>query len=153
MPPGICYGRLDLPVQNPAAAQDIAAHLAGVRGQVWTSPAQRCRAVADAIGLHCMDDRLQELDFGAWEGLPWDDVPREALDAWAAHPETFAPPGGENGASLIARVTVFYQALGPGDHVVITHGGPLKVLGALARRQPVDLLTPAPPLGSVEFIA
>jgi alpha-ribazole phosphatase len=152
VPPGTCYGRLDLPVLDAASVQDIAARLTGFRGQVWSSPAQRCRVVADAIGAHRLDDRLQELDFGAWEGLPWDDVPRAALDAWAANPATFIPPGGESSAALIVRVTSFYQALGPGDHVVVTHGGPLRVLGPLARGQPVDLLAPAPALGSVEFI-
>jgi alpha-ribazole phosphatase len=135
-----------------AQVPDIAARLAGVRALLWSSPAQRCRVVVDAIGPYRVDDRLQELDFGTWEGLPWDDVPRAALDAWAAAPAMFAPPGGESGAALIARVTSFYRDLGPGSHIVVTHGGPLKVLGALARRRPVDLLAPAPSLGSVEFI-
>jgi alpha-ribazole phosphatase len=152
VPPGTCYGRLDLPVQDSASVRDIAARLSGFGGQVWSSPAQRCRAVAGAIGPHHLDDRLQELDFGAWEGVRWDDVPRHALDAWAADPAAFTPPGGESGAALIARVTSFYRDLGPGDHVVITHGGPLKVLGPLARGEGVDLLAPAPALGSVEFI-
>ena len=149
---GTCYGRLDLPLADPAAAAALAARLAGLGGAAWSSPAQRCRAVAVALGPHRLDARLLELDFGAWEGRPWDDVPRPALDRWAADPAGFAPPGGESGAALVARVTAFAASLPLGDHVVVTHGGPLKVLSALLRGFPVDLLAPAPPVGSVTLI-
>ena len=104
------------------------------------------------MGPHRLDHRLLELDFGAWEGLPWDAVPRGALDDWAADVHGFAAPGGESGSALIARVTGFYADLGPGNHVIVAHGGPLKVLAALARGHTVDLLAPAQPLGSVLVI-
>ncbi len=146
---GRCYGRTDLPLAVEGDAARLAARLAPVGGTVWTSPARRCRGVAAALGAHRVDPRLQELDFGAWEGLRWDDVPRAALDAWAADPWGFAPPGGESGAALVARVRAFRRALPPGDHVVISHGGPLKVLLALEGGGPVDLLAPAPALASV----
>jgi alpha-ribazole phosphatase len=139
-------------VTDPAAVAALVVQLAGLAGTVWTSPAQRCRLVADALGVARIDLRLQELDFGEWEGLAWDDVPRKALDAWAADVSGFAPPGGESGAALIARVRAFASDLPRGDHVVITHGGPLKVLTPLLRGLPVDLLAPAPALGSITRI-
>jgi alpha-ribazole phosphatase len=169
--PGVCYGRLDVAVPD-AAALALAGRLAGYGGTIWTSPAQRCRVVVAALarrnpsGLHptgssyapgiaspVVDDRLQELDFGDWEGLAWDDIPRAALDAWAADLSGFAPPGGETGAALVARVTAFAAALPPGDHIVVTHGGPLRILPAILRGEPADLAMPAPPLGSVTLIA
>ncbi len=149
---GICYGRLDLPLADAAAVAPLAARLAGFPGTVWTSPARRCRLVAAAAGPHRVDGRLQELDFGAWEGQPWDAVPRDALDRWATDPLGFAPPGGESGAALVARVTAFHRDLPPGDHAVMTHGGPLKVLIPLLRGEAMDLLAPAPPPGSVTVI-
>jgi alpha-ribazole phosphatase len=149
---GICYGRLDVPVTDAAAVASLVARLVGLGGTIWTSPAQRCRMVAEALGAARIDPRLQELDFGAWEGLAWDEVPRAALDAWAADVSGFAPPGGERGSALIARVTAFASGLSGGDHVVVTHGGPLKVLTALFRGLPVDLLAPSPALGSVTLI-
>lgn len=145
--PGICYGRLDVALAEPV--QPVLDQLPTFAGTVWSSPSRRCRRVAEAIGPHRVDSRLQELDFGAWEGLPWDAVPREALDAWAADVHGFAPPDGESGAALVARVTRFHAELPPGDHVVVSHGGPLKVLAALVRGKPVDLLAPALALGSV----
>jgi alpha-ribazole phosphatase len=153
IPPGICYGRHDLMIADPADIEPIVAQIRAIRGTVWTSPLRRCRVVADAIGANHVDARLIEMDFGAWDGVKWDDIPRAVLDAWAADPWGFAPPGGETGASLVTRVTAFREALPPGDHVIVAHGGPLKVLTALLRGQPVDLLTPSPALGSVTFIA
>ena len=31
---------------------------------------------------HTVDARLSELDFGAWDGRRWVDVPQSAIDAW-----------------------------------------------------------------------
>ncbi len=151
---GTCYGRLD-PDLHPDAA-DAAARLAAITdrfaGRVWTSPARRCRAVAGAGAI--VDDRLRELDFGAWEGRAWTDVPRAALDAWAAAPADFAPPGGESGAAVLARVAAFHADLRAhgADCIVVSHGGPLKLLAALLRGVVPDLLAPAPPLGSITTI-
>ncbi|MBS0559235.1 MAG: histidine phosphatase family protein [Proteobacteria bacterium] len=154
--PGICYGRRDLALADPASAASVAQEarrrLGARAARVWTSPLLRCRAVADALGPNAVDARLIELDFGAWDGMAWDAIPRAALDAWAADPLGFAPPGGESGGALIARVAAFRAALPDGDHAVVAHGGPLKVLEALLRGRPVDLLAPSPPIGSVTVI-
>ena len=153
--PGTCYGRLDVALHPDAAAEAarLRALIAASPGPVWTSPARRCRDLAGAGAI--IDPRLRELDFGAWEGLAWDDVPRDALDRWAASPRDFAPPGGESGAALLARVGAFCAELraGGADGVVVSHGGPLKLLAALLRGEAPDLLAPAPPLGSVSRIA
>jgi alpha-ribazole phosphatase len=150
--PGICYGRRDLAIADASDIAPIVAQLRGVRGTVWTSPLRRCRIVADAIGANRGDARLIEMDFGAWDGMAWDDIPRADLDAWAADPLAFAPPGGETGAALVARVAAFRDDLPEGDHVIVSHGGPLKVLIALLRGMPVDLMAPSPALGSVTLI-
>lgn len=159
---GRCYGRLDLPLAG-TAEQEIAVLLESLRGfagaRLWTSPALRCLRLAEAIrplvdGDVTSDDRLAELHFGDWEGMPWDQVPRDALDSWAADPVGFSAPGGESGAALVARATSFYESMTavPGDHVVVSHGGPLRVLLALAGGRPVDLLAAPPPLGRVEIV-
>ena len=121
-------------------------------GKVVTSPARRCRLLAEAISpAPIIDTRLQELDFGTWEGVAWDAVPRAALDAWAADPLAFAPPGGETGAALIERVKrAVTTLLDTGeDCIVITHGGPLRLIPALLRGDPPDLLAPTPPIGTM----
>jgi alpha-ribazole phosphatase len=160
--PGICYGRLDVALA-PTAEQEIGAIAANpdLHGAacVWSSPSRRCRSLADAIALAlgvplAIDPRLPELDFGAWEGRPWEVIARADLDRWAASPLTFAPPGGETGAALIARISAFHAGLRQAqqDCVVVSHGGPLKVLAALLSGHAVDLLTAAPPLGSIRIV-
>jgi alpha-ribazole phosphatase len=157
--PGICYGRLDVAMdpsaqgQTASLAADPALHDAA---RVWTSPAVRCRVLADMIAATLgvpltIDPRLQELNFGDWEGHPWEAIERADLDRWAASPLTFAAPGGESGAELVARIHDFHADLRKvcEDCVIVSHGGPLKLLRALLLGRPMDLLAPAPPIGSV----
>jgi alpha-ribazole phosphatase len=160
--PGICYGRLDVGI-DPSAEQQIGRLvtdpvLSGAK-LVWTSPARRCREVADAIALTLMvpmtiEPRLLELDFGDWEGRSWATIARTDLERWAASPLAFAPPGGESGAELVIRIREFHASLrrDQQDCVVVSHGGPLKVLAALLTEAPVDLLSIAPPIGSIRVI-
>jgi alpha-ribazole phosphatase len=157
---GRCYGRLDLPLADPASIAPIVTALAPLRGaSIHTSPLARCRLVAEALAADwshpppITDPRLLEMDFGAWEGRPWDDIPRAELDRWAADLLSFAAPGGETGAALVARVTAFWHSLTalPGAQVVFTHGGPLKVLIALSEGRPVDLSRPSLPTGHIHW--
>lgn len=160
--PGICYGRLDVPADPAGQARIDELAVAGAletSKRIWTSPSQRCQVMADAIARHLSipkttDPRLQELDFGAWEGKAWEDVPRAALDEWSADPETFRPPGGESGAELIARCrTVYVDICRAGeDCAIVSHGGPLAALRALFLGRPVDLLDPKPTTGSLYVI-
>jgi alpha-ribazole phosphatase len=151
--PGICYGRLDLALRDAADIAPIVGQLAAfLPARVCTSPARRCRELAYAISADpILDDRLRELDFGAWEGLPWDAIPRADLDRWAADPAGFAPPGGETGHALLSRVKSFHADLIATDvkKIVVSHGGPLKILQALLAGREPDLLAASPPLGSI----
>jgi alpha-ribazole phosphatase len=160
--PGLCYGRLDVELTRTATTQ-LGALAADPRLQgathVWTSPARRCRGLAEAIALALtvpltVDPRLRELDFGEWEGQPWNAIGRADLDRWATSPISFAPPGGESGAALIARIREVYAELcrGQQDCAIVSHGGPLKILTALLRGIPVDLLVAAQPIGSIVIV-
>jgi alpha-ribazole phosphatase len=160
---GICYGRLDLALspEGSSAIPGIADRLSRFpAAKIWSSPARRCRALALALAEttsspRLEDTRLLELDFGAWEGAAWDHVPRDALDRWAADPLGFAPPGGESGAALIARVRSFHADLvaDQQDCAVVSHGGPLKLLAMLLRGRDMDLFAKPPPLGGIDIVA
>lgn len=160
--PNRCYGRTDLPLLDgwEANMPALAATLASSPPlSVRTSPLSRCLLPAQAlaslldISVH-VDPRLIELDLGAWDGLDWDDVPRAALDLWAADPLGFAAPGGESGARLVRRVEAVCADIRAEarDCLVVSHGGPLRVLGPMLRGEVLDLLTPAPPMGSLEIV-
>ncbi len=159
---GICYGRLDLKLRPDSDGEVralVAQLVAHDLDRIWTSPARRCRSLAEAAAAAAgvplrIDDRLRELDFGDWEGVAWSDVPRAALDAWAADPLGFAPAGGETGAALLRRVREVFEELREAgeDCAVVTHGGPLKLLLPLLLGTVPDLLAPAPALGSVQVV-
>ncbi|MBV9653915.1 MAG: histidine phosphatase family protein [Acetobacteraceae bacterium] len=157
--PGVCYGRLDIPATALTAAglEAIWREVGDVRTPLLvTSPARRCLALAVALGdalgaVPQHDDRLLELDFGDWEGRRWADLDRSALDLWAREPGAFVPPGGEPVAALVTRVASLVadlRALGS-DAVLVSHGGPLRVLEPMLRGEAVDLLKPAPAFGKV----
>ncbi len=154
---GLCYGRTDFALANPDVdGARIQAKVETLRTpRIYSSPAWRCRSVAEILAPDChIDPRLQELAFGLWEGRRWDELPREELDCWAADPFGFAPPAGESGAELVARVRGFAEEMlaGAGDRIVVTHGGPLKILVPLLLGAEIDLCQPAPPPGSVTLI-
>lgn len=129
--PGTCYGRLDVPAQG---IDHVAARLRGMLRPglpVWSSPLQRCRGLAERLHpAPRFDDRLQEMSFGAWEGQAWQDVPRAALDAWAADVAGFVPPGGESASAMLARALAWVAECGTGEMIAVTHGGVIRVLVA-----------------------
>jgi alpha-ribazole phosphatase len=156
---GICYGRLDLPLRSDAGpaileiAEGVRRHGIAV---VWSSPAIRCLVPAQAAAAAAqarlrVDDRLLELDFGRWEGVRWTDIERSEFDRWAADPSGFAPPGGETGLALLTRAGDLLQALiaEDVDCAVISHGGPLRILRALACGATPNLLAPPPRFGAM----
>jgi alpha-ribazole phosphatase len=138
---GRCYGRRDLAPgpDLPALAASLAAELPGFR-TVATSPLARSRLLAERLaaarGLAppAVDARLAEMDFGTWEGLAWDRVPRGELDAWAADLMQARPHGGENVAMLEARVRAALLAWrrAPGPVLIVTHAGVLRAARAIA---------------------
>ncbi|HEX4599689.1 MAG TPA: alpha-ribazole phosphatase [Burkholderiaceae bacterium] len=131
--PGVCYGATDLELAQDAL--DCVAHVrtrlpAQIR--LFSSPMRRCRRLAEMLDpAVCYDSRLSEMDFGAWEMHAWSRIPRAELDAWAAAPMTFVPPGGESVATVRARVIAFLdERCRPGgeDIAVVTHAGVLRII-------------------------
>ena len=111
--PGVCYGRLDLPADaaaTAASAQALAAALPASVRLAHHSPLQRCEQLAQALqalrpGLALKPEaRLQELDFGTWEGCAWDAIGRAPVHAWTADFAHHRPGGGESLAHMLGRV-------------------------------------------------
>lgn len=118
--PGICYGRLDMAADAAASngcARQLALELpAGLR--VRASPLQRCAQLAQSLHrlrpdlAHATDARLQEMDFGHWEGRAWQAIAPAELQAWT---DDFAHHAvgrtGESVAAFMARVGSAYDEL------------------------------------------
>lgn len=131
---GVCYGATDLAIAEPfEAALAAALQAAPVVGLIVTSPLQRRRRLAEAVAQArgaalVVDPRVREMDFGAWEGRPWAELPRTELDAWAADFMHARPHGGESVAMLAARVDAALEdhRAGQEDRLIVTHAGVMK---------------------------
>lgn len=136
--PGICYGISDIDVADSFArdAEAVTGSLP-ILQRVITSPLQRCRRlgehIAAALSLPLTEDhRFQEMDFGAWEGRAWADIPRAEIDAWAADFMNARAHGGESVAMLRARTARALAELDNSeDHIlIVTHAGVIRALVA-----------------------
>lgn len=141
---GLCYGASDLPadaVASRAAAEALAAQLpTGLAA--YASPLLRCQQLAQGLralrpDLRIQDDaRLREMDFGAWEGLRWTDIPRAEFDHWLADFADAPPAGnGETVRALMARVAqawADWQTSGC-DALWVTHAGVMRAALLLSR--------------------
>jgi len=104
-----------------AALREELAELPHRELRLVSSPALRCRQTAAAIASALdvadaaleTDDRLWEIDYGAWDGLTSEECARrdpELRARWEADPYGEACPDGESGADVAARA---FSALGP----------------------------------------
>jgi alpha-ribazole phosphatase len=136
---GICYGRTDIPLLADVAesARLLKARLQTLEtpeaNATWyTSPLSRCRLLAESLGPIQADPRLQELDFGTWEGERWDGLDRAMLDAWAADLEHAREHGGESVAQFAGRVVDWADSVFKAENEdpvhVVTHAGVMRVL-------------------------
>lgn len=138
---GTCYGQTDLDVCDNFNFEvgRIISELPEVDLLV-TSPLRRCRVLAEAIAAHRgllaqIDTRVQEIDFGTWEGVPWSEIPRAEIDAWADCFMHARPHGGESVAMLHCRIQgalAHYQNNGLRT-LIVTHAGVIKAALAQGR--------------------
>ncbi len=111
--------RLDVPLSDEGRAQAAALgrRLAGVGfDRVVASPLRRAVETARLVvpGREPETDaRLLEMDYGAWEGLTYEQITARDGPArllWEADPASLACPGGESGNDVAARVRSFLEA-------------------------------------------
>jgi alpha-ribazole phosphatase len=143
---GRCYGRLD-------PGLSLRGHRQMRQGRrllreappsiIYSSP--RRRAIESACLLAprdvdvVVDDRLREIDFGAFEGLPYDEIAErfpETYEEWMRHPTEVVFPGGESFPAMSARVREALDQLRRAHSgqrvVVVSHGGVNRIAIAYA---------------------
>lgn len=107
--------------------------------QWLTSPLMRARETAALLG-HAdarTDARLQEMNWGAWEGRRLEDLRRELGEEMRRQEALgldLRPPGGESPRDVQLRLRPLLAEVGagPGDTVAVTHKGVIRALYALA---------------------
>lgn len=101
---------------------------------VFVSPLGRAvetARLAVTFGDHpIMDDRLQELNFGEWEGATKQEIKKQADCSFEDGSWHFKSPGGETFEMISARALEFLADL-DAPAVVVTHGVTSRVLRGL----------------------
>jgi glucosyl-3-phosphoglycerate phosphatase len=136
---------------------------------MWSSTAGRALQTLAVIAEHIgedwhsarTDDRLQEIDVGAWSGRSYDEIGREQvafLDR-AAGLFTVRPPGGEWYDDVATRLKAWIADTQSerGDRLILMHGMSSRVLRGLLLNLPVDPRWGAPvaeslPQGTIVMI-
>lgn len=140
---GICYGQLDVQAEL-AETKKCAETLQNVipRGSyLFTSPLQRCELLLyEFISLRPdfifkKDARLQEMNFGQWEGRPWAEIDKAELTAWTDDFAYYRAGGtGESLTQFMTRVARAFDELDPAkDTVWLTHAGVIRAATLIAR--------------------
>ena len=137
---GLVLGRADpeLTEEGQRQAALLGAALAGEPvAVIRSSPLVRARQTAEAIAAACgmpvtVDDRLLEIDWGAWEGRPATGLAVADVERWKADDGT--APEGESLESLSRRVESFCVETMEEDGLVVavSHVSPIKAATAWA---------------------
>lgn len=130
-------GQVDIPLDEVGLAQ-AEATAARVADEwkpvaVYSSPLVRAVQTAQAIARRCNLDiqtvaGINDMNFGQWQGLPYDEVERRWPDlaqAWLRTPHTVTFPGGENLALVRERAMAALHQLierhPDGEIVIVAH--------------------------------
>jgi len=134
---GLLLGRTDPPLNDAGRAQAaaVAARVAPYGPErIITSPLLRTVQTAEVIGAACgltvaIEDRLVEVDYGEYDGLPFAELPSDLVHRWRTEAD-FAPPGGESLESVGVRMAVLgaeiLADLGKAPVVAVSHVSPIK---------------------------
>ena len=132
---GRCIGHTDVRVDRRKAKR-LAHHIRrwarqhGARRVVITSSLERAVCVGRMLARwgwrHHIDTRLNEMNFGHWDGLAWSQIGAEPVDAWCRDFAAHRPGGGESVAELLARCAAFLaepRASASAPLCVVGHAG------------------------------
>jgi alpha-ribazole phosphatase len=105
---------------------------------LYSSGLQRARQLAQA--LHTLRDnlvpeidlRLNEMDFGAWEGIAWDAIPQTAFDTWIADFDAHRFGDVESVRDVLMRTSQALEECSCHENVVwVTHAGVIRAINYL----------------------
>ena len=136
---GRCIGHTDVAVdarkiKRLAHRIRRAARQQGLPHVIVTSGLQRCALVGKRLAawgwVHRVDERLREMNFGAWDGLAWADISVAAIDAWCADFAAHAPGGGESVSQVLSRCRAVMTDISAASEptCVVAHAGWISAL-------------------------
>ena len=151
-PPKRFQGRADVGLSERGVAEaETLGRKIQVPNRVVSSPARRCRDTIDTLfGNRSLavdvDPRLWEIDNGFFSGklaAEVDAAEPQQWRIWCESPSRIRPGGGEFLADMLERVRdavdgVMVHAKAGEDVLIMTHGGPIRVLLLATNGQSLD---------------
>ena len=154
--PAALYGHTDIAL-SADGYRDLLNRLNSLHAQtpinkLISSPRLRCLQVAQEfsvqhqIPLHT-EENLQEMDFGIWDGIPFDELGDEwkNIEAFWESPHSMQPPEGESLTDFAARVINSWESLirntNAGHQIIVCHGGVIRII--IAHLLQIDWRNPA----------
>ena len=140
---GICYGQLDVPADllETQKCAEMLKNVIPTGAYLLTSTLQRCELLAPVlVGMRPdlmleKNVRLQEMNFGQWEGRPWAEIDPAELASWTDDFANYrAGSTGESVTQFMTRVAAVFDELDPtNDTVWLTHAGVIRAVTLLAQ--------------------
>ncbi len=141
---GICYGHANIGVTASfdKERKHILAALENIsNAKIYSSPLQRCKALAASFGEKVYyDDRLKELNFGDWELQAWDKISKSEIDPWMHDFVHVKTTNGESYKDLEKRALTFFREVvlsEAGNKIIVTHAGVIRAI--VASLEGIDL--------------
>lgn len=151
LPDGLCCGITDAPARA-GATEAAASALAGVLPRhvpMWVSGLMRAQQLAAMLqrqrpdlGAARVDTRLNEMDFGRWEMVPWAAVPRSAVDTWMddfAHHRFGGEESTQQVIERVASLIIELHAARVAEAAWVTHAGVIRAAKYLKEHGPREI--------------
>ncbi|MBC8112670.1 MAG: alpha-ribazole phosphatase [Verrucomicrobia bacterium] len=139
-----CYGQAEVPLADSFEEETLLLKTQlPQNATIFSSPSKRCTDLASRLTTEKIieDDRLKEMNFGAWELQAWNSIEPEILNAWMQDFVNIAPPKGENLKIMYARVEAFLNDLKNHDYnqiIIVTHAGVIRCIWAYILQIPLQ---------------
>ena len=137
---GTCYGQLDVDVDQDHTSFVAKRLSLDLPKQVPVYSSSLIRAKSLANALHHLrpdlpfrvDARLNEVSFGKWEGVAWDQIPKKAIDDWVESFPDHPFGDGESVQDVIMRVrSMLVEFKDLSELILITHAGVIRAINFL----------------------
>ncbi|ERI90079.1 alpha-ribazole phosphatase [Clostridiales bacterium oral taxon 876 str. F0540] len=147
------YGKLDVSLNDTGIVQSRKAGelLKEIKfDSIYISDRKRTRETAEIAlnnkGLNLIaDKRINEIDFGKFEGKNYEQIQREfpsEYEMWNNNWKEFAPPGGESYRQFYNRIKEFLEDILHKEQenvLIVTHGGVIRTIYCCVLEGNLDL--------------
>ncbi len=146
-PNKLCYGQSEMPLEENFTIQfDWIKERLNLDDSTsyFSSPLRRCTKLSSYLSddKFTIDQRISDLNFGAWEMKEWSAIPTKTVNAWNADFVNYKIKKGECFLDLYERAVDFYEDVITNTEseniVVVTHAGIIRSIASYILDFPLE---------------